>query len=120
MRLSNKNKIKIWYSNDRTETDEISDNGYYTGNTIFKYENVKPIKINLYPTSGEITEEIFGKNCNFDAIACTIGSPFNENTILFLNEPTSETILERDYDYYIGSINKSLNFTQYGLVRCIK
>lgn len=117
MRFCNKNKINIWYTPNCNFVDETDDNGNYTGNTIIEYE--KPIKtaVNMYPANGSIVEDIFGKNCNLDYVVIDNNDKFNEYTVFFINEPLETDDLSTTYDYYVDQISKSINHTQYGLVK---
>lgn len=116
MRNCKKNKTPIWYSNEFDKIEEFDKEGFFTGNVIIKYKNIEKTGLNLYPANGEIVEEIFGKNANLDMVFVTVGSPFTMSSVFYIDEPIEDGDVY-DYDYYVSSINKSLNNTYYGLNR---
>ena len=69
----------------------------------------------MYPSNGNIVKEIFGDNCEFDAITFFTDEIFDKNTYIYLSEPTDVNL--GNCDYKIQSIKKSLNYVYYGLKR---
>lgn len=115
MRSCKKNKQTIWHTNQFTEVEEVDEYGDFTGNTLVTPINVQETRANLYPANGDIVEQIFGREKNFDMVFVEIGKPFDENSVFYLTEPTLETV--EDYDYYVSALRTSLNQSYYGLSR---
>ena len=113
MRTLNKNKTALYYVNPVSTTEVLDDQDNYTGIFQIVYSTPKKIKLSLYPSTGEISEQIFGKSGEFDMIAVSIGLDLLEDTLLFVNAPTKD--FDITYDYKIDAVKKSLNVTQYGL-----
>lgn len=112
MRTLELNKTKLWYVEPIGEQKEIDEEGFHTGEIIFTYSNPVEIKIALYPSTGKITETIFGKNASFDMIATTNDLDLKEGTLLFYNEPTGD--YDKTYDFTINAKKKSINTIVYG------
>lgn len=115
MRTCEKNKVAVWYTNGYETVREKDENGYYTGEFVKTYQVAKPIKINMYPVGGSISNEAFGDNCNFDMMCVEIGNIFNKDTLIFLQEPVGD--YEKVFDYSVSQIKESINSTYYGLKR---
>lgn len=113
MRTLEKNKIAIWYVNSTTYTDETDDDGFYTGEKVPVFGTPTKVYINLYPSNSEIVGQIFGKDSSFDMIACSMDIVFENDTLIFLTEPSLN--YDTTYDYFVDKISKSLNVYQYGL-----
>jgi len=116
MRTCIKNKQPIWYSNEFDKIDEVDENGDFTGNTLIKYKDIKKTGLNLYPANGEIVEQIFGTEKNFDKVFVTVGEPFEVKTVFYIKEPITDDDIY-NYDYIVARINRSLNNTYYALNR---
>lgn len=111
MRTCNKNKIKIWYVQNKITKDAVDEHGNYTGEVISEYESPKEMMINFYPSTGEVIRDIFGEYASGEMVSTVMGKPFNKNTLLFLNEPTG--IIEETYDYKMSDIKESINSSYY-------
>ena len=111
MRTLEKNKIPIWYSNTKIETEEVDNEGNFTGNIISEYVVPVKSKMNFYPANGEIIRDVFGNAEDGDMVSVMMGNPFTKDTILFLSEPTED--YSDKYDYKIKDMKPSLNSTYY-------
>lgn len=111
MRTLEKNKITIWYSNGKTETEERDDEGNFTGVIISEYEKPVKSRMNFYPANGEIIRDVFGNAEDGDMVSVMMGNPFTKDTILFLTEPVGD--YADTYDYRIKDMKTSLNSTYY-------
>lgn len=113
MRTLERNKIKLWCISP-SGTEEVKDaDGFFTGEVIKIYGSPQVIYLNIAPSIGAIVEDIFGKDASFDMIAITNEVVLSKDSLLFLNEPTSN--YDTTYDYSVQQIKKSLNTYQYGL-----
>lgn len=113
MRTLNKNKVNLWYVRPSGEVDVTDGDGNYTGEKTRTYTEPTLIKIPLYPADGEIAENIFGKDLNFDMISVSNDVELHEDGLLFKELPTAN--YDTTYDYKVSSIKESLNTKQYGL-----
>lgn len=113
MRTLNRNKTKLWVVQPIGATEEMDNDGFYTGQIITAYSSPLVIYLHLYPSSGEIVERLFGKDASYDMIAVSNDVVLNKDSLLFLSVPFSN--YDITYDYHIGKILKSLNTYQYGL-----
>ena len=116
MRACKKNQTLCWVSNTISEVDEVDSDGYFTGNKLITHTNVEPVYLNLYPSDGHISNEIFGLSDSFDFMITTIKNPFNENSVFYLTEPIDTD----NFDFKISSIKESLNSTYYALKKVTK
>ena len=109
------NQIPIWYVKVIGTTEDINDEGFYTGFNNITFSDVTQIDTIMYPSNGNIVKEIFGDNCEFDAITFFADEIFDKNTYIYLSEPTEVNL--GNCDYKIEAIKKSLNYVYYGLKR---
>lgn len=116
MRTCEKNKTTIWYSNTKSETDMIDD-GNYTGEIVEVYTDVKEAKIQLYPSTGQITAQTFGLDEVPQYMSISEFPLFTQDTVIFLKKPESNSILANSYDLRVVGIKKSQNFYNYALKR---
>lgn len=112
MRTLNLNKVKLWYVYPESYEDEIDNEGFYTGEKIKIFSSPVVIFINIYPVSGDISEQIFGKDYSCDMLGVSNELDLDEFGLLFLTEPTGN--YEKTYDYRIDKKLPSLNTFQYG------
>ena len=89
--------------------------GNYTGEVKVVYGSPVTIYLALYPSTGEVTERIFGKDSSYDMVAISNDVILTENTLLFLTSPTAN--YDATYDYCVSQILKSINTYRYGLKR---
>lgn len=105
----------MWYSDTIHITDEVDDEGYYTGVKIITHSEVTETRLNLYPSNGTIANEIFGDACKFDLMTITTGSPFSKDAVFYSTCPTDAD----KFDYTVSDMKSSLNFTYYALKKVI-
>ena len=117
MRTLEKNKINIWYVSPSEFTDEVDDDGYYTGAKIPTYSTPTKVRMHLYPSGSEVVEQLFGRDASLDMVAVSNDVVLDRHTLLFLTEPTVGVDYSTTYDYSISQIAKSLNNYNYGLER---
>jgi hypothetical protein len=117
MRTLEKNKINIWYVSPSGFTDEVDDDGYYTGAKIPTYSTPTKVRMHLYPSGSEVVEQIFGKDASLDMVAVSNNVVLDRHTLMFLTEPTVGVDYSLVHDFTIDIIAKSLNTYNYGLKR---
>lgn len=105
----------LWYVSPVSYTDSVDTDGFYTGEQEATFNEPIEIRMSLYPSNGQITERIFGKESSFDMVASSTIVSLDEEGLLFLEEPTSDYL--NTYDYRISRINSSINSHYYGLNR---
>ncbi len=115
MRTLEKTKIKLWVVDVLGVVDELDSDGFYTGHKIKQYSEPRLVKMSLYPSNGSIVQNIFGTECNFDKIGVSTDVVLNEDSLLFLSEPTGN--YATTYDYKVVNIKSSFNIHNYGLAR---
>lgn len=113
MRTLNKNKVVLWLVEPTGTYEAIDSEGFLTGEIIKQYGTPIKISINLYPSFGEIVEQIFGKDASYDMLAVSNEIILTKESLLFYNEPL--TNFDKTYDFRIDDIKKSLNTMNYGL-----
>lgn len=118
MRTLERNKITFWCVNAGTETEELDEEGFNTGNLIVGYGTPYQIKIAVAPTNGELMKTIFGEYQNCDKIAVSEKDLLKKGDLLFLTQPTSN--YETTYEYSVGLKQSGLNSFYYGLVGRVK
>lgn len=113
MRTLERNKTTFWIVNCIDEVDVKDEDGFYTGEKELGYSSPTLVKLSVYPASGDIVEQIFGKQVVVDLVAVSENVKLDKMTLIFKKEPT---LGEYDnYDYKVTHIAESLNHTQYGL-----
>lgn len=118
MRTLEKNKTTIWYCAVTGQTKEYDSDGLYTGNIIPQLSSPVKTKIHLYPATGIVSEQMFGKAANLDMIAVSMDDIFDKTTLIYLKEPVLN--IADTYDYKIEMISKSLNSVNYGLKKRVQ
>lgn len=113
MRSLNLNKTSLWRVDINSKTEIKDDDGYFTGDYVIEYSTPTKIALHLYPSNSEITKKLFGIDDSFDMIANSNEIVLNQDTLLFLSEPSDN--YDSTYDYSVSSISKSLNSYNYGL-----
>lgn len=113
MRTLNKNKQTLWRVDVIGTTPYVDNLGFETGEIINLYSTPTKIEINIYPSYGDVVEQIFGKDQSYDMLAVSNEIELLSSTLLFLTEPISN--YDKTYDFRIGKIKKSLNTYNYGL-----
>lgn len=115
MRTCEKNKTTVWYSNTKIETNAKDDDGNFTGEILESYGDVKEARIQLYPSSGQITAQSFGLDESPNFLSISDVPLFTEDTIIFLKKPNDGAVLADTYDLRVVAIKKSQNFYNYAL-----
>lgn len=109
------NKTKLWCVSPSVKTELTDDDGNYTGEFTSTFGTPTVVYLSLYPFSGAISEQIFGKDASFDMIAVSNSVDLSKDSLLFLTEPVSN--YATTYDYRVRDIKASKNTKQYGLTR---
>ena len=115
MRTCEKNKTTVWYSNTKTETEAVDSDGNFTGEIIENYTDVKETRVQLYPSSGQITAQAFGLQELPQFLSISSEPIFDENTVIFLKKPEDGANLADSYDLRVIAIKKSQNYYNYAL-----
>ena len=113
MRTLERNKTTLWYVEPLGNTPLLDAEGYETGEYTTQYSTPVRIRINIYPSDGSIAETIFGVDESYDMIAVTNDILLGAETLLFLQEPTSN--YDKTYDFRVDAKKISLNTMVYGL-----
>lgn len=117
MRTLEKNKTSIWLVNKLEDAKVYDSYGNFTGEYTQTYSNPIYVKIQMYPASGIILEQTFGKDVTLDLISTCIEVNMSKDSLLFLSEPDSSSDYKQIYDYRVEAILPSINSTTYGLKR---
>lgn len=106
MQLLKRNKKTIKYKNySGTQTPMTDDDGYYTGEYTEGYSELKTAKVYVTANRGDASEEMFGKNLDYDNILfAELDSDIDEYTILWVDAPTTA-----ENDYIVLRVATSLN-----------
>ena len=115
MRTLNLNKTKLWFVEPTGVTLQRDSDNNFTGVNIITYSVPTSVMINFYPYTGDIKDQIFGKDASFDMIGVTNELEFKDGTLFFLTEPIGD--YGNSYDYSMESKFKSINTTRYGFKR---
>lgn len=113
MRTLELNKSKLWIVTPTGTAEETDSDGFLTGQMLTTYSLPTPIQINIYPTNGAITNQIFGEDINYDQIAVSNEIVLDEDALLFLTYPSGD--YEKTYDFVVSKVVKSINTYNYGL-----
>lgn len=113
MRSLELNQTQLWKVEVISSTEGVDIEGFRTGEMIDTYGSPSIIFLHLYPSTGNITSQIFGKDCSFDMLAVSNDTELLPSTLLFLTEPVGE--FYTTYDYMVSSVKHSLNNFNYGL-----
>lgn len=113
MRTLELNKTNLWYTREIGEIDVVDDEGNFTGEIEMEYLKPEKIRLHLYPASGEVLEESFGRSSGVEMISSTTDNILKVNDLIYYEEPLEN--YNENYDYSITSILRSLNSFQYGL-----
>lgn len=112
MRTLKRNQVTFYYSLYEGKEPITDEQGYLTGETKVLYSEPIECKANISPAKGEAYADIFGTNILYDKVICIEKSPFDENTVFFVDVPPEKNS-EDEYtpDYCVKKIAKSLNST---------
>lgn len=114
MRTLNLNKRPIWHIEYLGEVDILDDEGLNTGEVEKQYSEPKQIFLNLYTTTSEIIQNMFGMTNNINIICSDEGVKLKKGAKLFYDKPNEDVDLEVDFDLEVTAIARSLNHWNYG------
>ena len=114
MRTLNLNKRPIWHIEYIGEVPILDDEGLDTGEIEKQYSTPNKIFLNLYTTTSEIIQNMFGMTNNINIICSEERVELEKGAKLFYDEPNEDTDLEVDFDLEVTAISKSLNHWNYG------
>lgn len=114
MRTLNLNKRPIWHVEYIGEEEILDNYGLPTGEFKKLYSEPKLIKLNLYTSTSEIIEEMFGTTNNINIVCSVEGIKLEKGTRLFYEFPDLDKDLETQYDLEVTAISESLNHWNYG------
>lgn len=112
MRTLAKNKVKLWLVTPLTSSPLLDGGGFDTGESTMTYSVPSIIYISLYPSGGNISEQIFGKDVSLDMVSVSCEIALSVDDLLFLTEPVDN--FGTTYDYRLSNIKKSINSYSYG------
>lgn len=114
MRTLNLNKRPVWHLEYIGEEQILDDDGLFTGEYKKKYSRPKYIKLNLYTTTSEIIEQIFGTTNNINIICSDESVELKKGSKIFYERPNRHTDVESEFDLEVTAVSKSLNHWSYG------
>ncbi len=85
MRSLNRNKRSIYYANRISETENVDENGYMTGEVTTNYEEPTPLSCNVSASSGEDAVHVFGDFTSYSRMIFVADNncPIDEDTIVW-------------------------------------
>lgn len=118
MRTLEKNKVSLW-AVKKTIGAELRDaDGFLTGEVGITYGAPFKVRLPLYPSNGDIAQQLFGTGSAFDMISVSNDILLNKNDYLFYSEPSGN--FDATYDFMVESAQHSLNSHSYGLKSRVK
>lgn len=111
MRTLERNKVSVWYALYEG-TENLTENGYETGEKAVLYSKPKKIRANVSAARGEASTRQFGEDLQYDKVIVMDACPFDEVSVLWIDTPP---VLEKDgttktpHDYIVRGIAQSLN-----------
>lgn len=114
MRTLALNKRPIWHVEYLGEQKVYDEDGFFTGETIKDFSEPKEIKLNIYTSTSEIIEQMFGTTNNINIICSNESVELKKGAKLFYEKPVEGMDLEVDFDLEVVAISKSLNHWNYG------
>lgn len=114
MRTLNLNKRPIWHIEYLGEVPILDNEGLDTGEVEKQYSEPKALRLNLYTSTSEIIQNMFGMTNNINIICSDESVKLKKGAKLFYNKPNGDTDFERDFDLEVTAISKSLNHWNYG------
>lgn len=114
MRTLNLNKRPIWHIKYLGEVPILDEDGLDTGEVEKQYSTPNKIFLNLYTTTSEIIQNMFGMTNNINIVCSDERVKLEKGAKLFYDEPNEDTDLEVDFDLEVTAISKSLNHWNYG------
>lgn len=109
-----KNTVELYYVEITGSTETTDTDGNYTGDFENTYSTPVKIRISLYPTSSDVSRELFGLDFNVDYVTNTSRYSLSINGLLYKSLPTKD--FEKTFDYKVVAIKDSINTVKYGLV----
>lgn len=93
-------------------TENLTENGYETGEKAVLYSNPVQIMANVSAATGEASTRQFGEDVQYDKVLVMEQCPFDEVSILWIDnlpvlEPDGTT--KTPHDYIVRGIAQSLN-----------
>ena len=125
MRTLKRNKQKILYSNYEGKTEKVDGNGNYTGEKILNYGSIQEADVNVSPSKGEASVEMFGTDENYsNTIVTDKDYGWNENTRMWVGDATKNPLYPSDTLYpsdnlYPNNISKPHNYTVVAVAKSI-
>ena len=111
MRTLRRNKQKIYYANYVSKTETVDSNGFYTGEKVITYNTPTEAWVNVSPSRGEASIELFGADLNYtNTIVTDKDLGWDENTILWVG-----TLSSLPHNYTVVSVAKSINSVAYAI-----
>lgn len=106
MQLLKRNQQTISYKTYLGQTTETIDSeGYYTGERAVSYSELKTTRAYITAERGETSEQMFGKNLDYDRVMyLPMSSEIDEFSILWIETATTEA-----NDYIVRRVATSLN-----------
>ena len=106
MQLLNRNKRLIQYATYSGSMSMVTDSdGFYTGERTKFYGSVTTLMAYVTPSRGDATDEMFGKDLDYDKVMYTTKDcPIDEFSLLWLDASSSAP-----NDYIVSRVAESLN-----------
>lgn len=111
MKTLKRNQVPVWYAL-YLGTENLTENGYETGEKAVLYSNPVQIMANVSAATGEASTRQFGEDVQYDKVLVMEQCPFDEVSILWIDnlpvlEPDGTT--KTPHDYIVRGIAQSLN-----------
>lgn len=86
------NTKKIWYALYEGSVEEVDENGDYTGEMSISYSKVQSTRVNLSPARGEVNDDIFGINKDYNRVLSTskMKLKIDEQTLIWDHKPVTD------------------------------
>lgn len=113
MRCLNKNKRTIHYKNYLGKTQIVDDYGNRTGEYTLTYSDFIETKMNISPSRGIASEEMFGIQTNYTKVLVTddVNCTMDEHSILWIDKP-----ITGPHDYVVVRKAVSINSVAYAIL----
>lgn len=111
MRDLKRNQQAFYYALYQGKEDVVDSNGLKTGEKKISYGNPVKMKANISPVTGYVSDNIFGKDLQYDMtmVTCDIDCPIDEFSVLWIGiEPFDADGNQVAYNYTVTKVARGL------------
>ena len=108
-----RNKVKIFYANYLGYKPVVNEQGYETGANEAMYTEPQEFWTHVSPNRGRRDEWQFGDNLNYDKLIFDTKVPFDEKSILWVDQLDTT----KPHDYTVSRVAKSLSHVHVAIER---